>query len=70
MFCVVKYWPKLNIIFGTKTGLSMIEYVCQIYLLGISHAFLTHFGLVMSYGDIYMGRHWLQAITWTNVDLS
>ena len=38
---------------------------------------LTHWGLVMPYGDIDQGQHWLrkwlvawwhQAITWTNVD--
>ena len=40
---------------------------------------LTHRGLVLPYGDINLGQHWLrewlvawchQAITWTNVDLS
>ena len=40
---------------------------------------LTHWGLVMPYGDIDLGQHWLrwwlvawrqQAITWINVDLS
>ena len=40
---------------------------------------LSHCGLVMPYGDIDLGQHWLrywlavwrhQAITWTNVDLS
>ena len=35
----------------------------------------THCGLVMPYGDIELGQHWLvvwqhQAITWTSVDLS
>ena len=39
---------------------------------------LTQWGLVMSFGDIDLGQHWLrqwlvtwrhQAITWTNVDL-
>ena len=39
---------------------------------------LTHWGLLMPYGDIDLGQHWLrlwldafrhQAITWTNVDL-
>ena len=32
---------------------------------------LTHCGLVMPYGDIYLGQHWWhQAITWIDVDLS
>ena len=40
---------------------------------------LTHCGLVMPYGDIDLGQHWLrwwlvawrhQAITWTNVDFT
>ena len=29
----------------------------------------THCGLVMPYGDIELGKYWLQAITWTNANV-
>ena len=36
----------------------------------LQHFLLTHRGLVTPFGDKRLSQHWLQAITWTNVDLS
>ena len=48
-------------------------------LFNVSNIIITHCGLVMSYGNKYMGQHWLrwwlvawrhQVFTWITVDLS
>ena len=58
---------------------QMYEKQYDYNVMGVLHTVcLTHCGLVMPFGDIDLGQHWMaccltgrhQAITWTNVDLS
>ena len=55
-----------------------VDQVLSCHMVSLGHIQLTHWGLVMPYGNRDLGQHWLrcwlvawwhQAITWTNVDL-
>ena len=77
------------LIFDWAVSTCIVENLC-LFLEGISasvmyhnlwwpNVLISHCGLVVPYGDINLGHHWLrqwlvawglQAITWTNVDFS
>ena len=72
MYSYCKSARNENEAFSSYSWYKFIFYTVQIKV-------TTHCGLVTTYGDIELGKHWLgswmvvqphQAITWTNVDQS